>query len=259
MKLVDAHCHLESAHFSGDRDRVIADAREAGIVKLITSSITPDQWEISRGLAETYPEVEYSVGVHPWYIRESYIDDLPGLMAAGKQGAVAIGEIGLDSKIADSDYILQTRFFEEQLSIAVEIGLPVIMHCRGAFYELMRSLRRVGVPAAGGIVHSFSGSAEIAGELMKLGISFSMGGILTYRASRKRTDVLKIIYPGHFLLETDSPDIPPVEKRGEVNYPRNIVHNLRGASGILGEDIETIARHTTRNAARIFNLDIPDE
>lgn len=256
MKLVDAHCHLESGRFIGKLDGIIADAREAGIIRLITSSIVPAQWETSRSIASRYPDVEFTMGVHPWYIEESFMADLPSLSAAKRLGAVAIGEIGLDRKIERGDFSLQVLFFEEQLSIAKEIGLPVVIHCRGAFNELILSLKRVGTPEAGGIVHSFSGSEEIAEKLMGLGLSFSMGGVLTYRNSRKRAAVLKKIYPGHFLLETDSPDIPPVEKRGEVNLPRNILYNLRGAADSIGDDIETIAKHTTENASRLFSLDI---
>lgn len=256
MKLVDAHCHLESDHFSGMLDGVIADAREAGIVRLITSSIVPAQWETSRSIAARYPDVEFAMGIHPWYIDASFMEALPSLASARRLGAVAIGEIGLDRKIEGGDFALQVLFFEEQLAVARETGLPVIMHCRGAFNELIVSLKRVGLPPAGGIVHSFSGSEEIADELMRLGLSFSMGGVLTYRNSRKRAAVLKKIYPENFLLETDSPDIPPVEKKGEVNYPRNILYNLRGAADILGEHIETIAARTTANASRVFGLGI---
>ena len=95
---------------------------------------------------------------------------------------------------------------------------------------------------------------EIADELVKLGISFSMGGVLTYRNSRKRSEVVKRIYPDHFMLETDSPDIPPVEARGGLHVPANIIHNLKAASEILGVSEEKVAERTTENASRMFNL-----
>jgi TatD DNase family protein len=132
----------------------------------------------------------------------------------------------------------------------------VVIHCRGAFNELILSLKRIGVPKAGGIIHSFSGSPELADELIRYGLNFSMGGTLTYRNSKKRAAVLKKIYPDHFLLETDSPDIPPVQKHGEINYPHYIRYNLQAAAEILGDTIENVAEHTTRNAIRIFRLKI---
>ena len=106
----------------------------------------------------------------------------------------------------------------------------------------------------GGIVHNFNGSAELAEDLIRHGLSFSLGGILTYRDSKKRALMLKKIWPDHFLLETDSPDIPPSEKKGEVNEPANIQYNLRAASEILGVPEEIIAEKTTENAKRIFGV-----
>jgi TatD DNase family protein len=256
MRLVDAHCHLESDHFRNDLDGVIERARAAGIVKLITASITPDQWPVSRALAGRYPEVEFAMGIHPWYINESFHDAIPSLADAKKLGAAAIGEIGLDRKNEITRFDLQVDFFEKQLAIAREINLPVVIHCRGAFNEMLVSLRRIGAPAAGGIIHSFSGSPELAEELMRFGLSFSMGGTLTFRNSKKRASVLERIYPGHFLLETDSPDIPPVQKHGEVNYPHYITYNLQAAAETIGVTVEEIAEHTTRNAERIFSLKI---
>ena len=257
MKIVDAHCHLESEHFSGDLDSIIDEARIAGLAKMITASIVPEQWDISLSLAARYEEVECALGVHPWYIDPGHKGSLPGLANAGKRGAVAIGEIGLDSKVDSPSLSVQTEFFEEQLSIARDINLPLVMHCRGAFQELLRSLKRVGLPDAGGLIHSFNSSAETAEYFMKLGISFSIGGILTYRNSAKRTRLMHRIYPHHFLLETDSPDIPPLEARTDPptpNRPSNIIYNLRAAAEILEKPEEEIAAITTENAVRIFNL-----
>ena len=249
------HCHLESLHYRDDLDGLVEESRRAGLVKLITASIAPDQWDLSLQLAARYPEVECALGIHPWYILESHRADLPRLADARAMGAVAIGEIGLDCKTEVVDFGLQVEFFEKQLAIAREARLPVIVHCRGAFNELIRSVRKGGPLAAGGVIHSYSGSPELAGELMDLGFSFSMGGTLTFRNSPKRAAVLKKIYPGRFLLETDSPDIPPVQKRGEINRPSYIRYNLEAAAEIIGVSAEAIAACTTRNAAELFNLE----
>jgi TatD DNase family protein len=255
MRLVDVHCHLESDLFSSCLDQIIADAEKAGIVKLITSSITPDEWELSRSIAQRYDSVDFALGVHPWYGMPDDIKKLDGLYRAGELGAVAIGEIGLDSKV-DRPIEFQKKLFESQLKIAKEIELPIIVHCRGAFNELIESIRAIGLPERGGIIHSFSGSVELAREFIKYGLSFSFGGVLTYRDSKKRTEVLRSIYPDNFLLETDSPDIPPIEARGGPNVPTNILYNLSAAAEILGLDRDLIAETTTDNAVRIFDLDI---
>jgi len=259
MELVDVHCHLESSYLYKNLDTVLRDAVDTGVKKLITSSITPEQWPVSLGLATRYEEVECALGVHPWYLDESFFSSLDLLGDEARKGAVAIGEIGLDIKVDFPALDQQVPFFEKQLAVARELNLPVIMHCRGAWQEILKSIKRVGMPEAGGLLHSFSGSPEIAEDFIPLGISFSMGGILTYRNSRKRKNLLKKIYPRHFLLETDSPDIPPVEVRTDPaspNVPANIIYNLRAAADILEKSAEEIARETTANAVRIFNLDM---
>jgi TatD DNase family protein len=256
LRLVDVHCHLESDYFKDTLGEVIKNAKNAGILKLITSSINPEQWELSRSISASFEEVEFANGVHPWYCRNEDIEKLKSLYNAKEIGAIAIGEIGLDTKIDRPGLELQKIIFESQLRIAKDIDLPVIIHCRGAFNELLYYIKKIGMPTRGGIIHSFSGSVEIAEEYMKHNINFSFGGALTFRNSKKKADVLKKIYPEHVLLETDSPDIPPVEAREMPNVPSNIIYNLRALSEILGIDEHRIAETTTQNAIRVFKLDI---
>lgn len=252
MRLVDVHCHLESDEFHDSIDDVMAGARRAGVVKLLTASIAPEQWPVSRALAERYPEVECAWGVHPWYAKPEHERLLDGLRKAREAGAAAIGEIGLDRKVATPDFELQRRFFEVQLRIAVELDRPVVIHCRGAFDDLAVSFKRVGLPKSGGLIHSYSGSAEWIRPWLERGLFVSLGGALTYRNSRKKRDVLRAVYPGALLLETDSPDIPPVECHGEVNVPTNILYNLRAAAEILEISENDLAEQTTNNAFRLF-------
>ena len=254
VRLVDVHCHLESELFAGGLDSIIAGARKVGIARLITSSIVPEEWALSESIARRYEEVEFALGIHPWYGREGDEERIDGLFQARERGAVAIGEIGLDKKTETVPLELQKRLFGRQIAIARETGLPVIVHCRGAFDELRVIVKKIGLPAAGGVIHSFSGSVEIAAELMKFGFSFSFGGALTYRNSRKKEAVLNAVFPDRFMLETDSPDIPPVEAKGRPNVPANILYNLKAASEILGVSEEKIAEASTANAARTFGL-----
>lgn len=158
-------------------------------------------------------------------------------------------------KIESPQFNLQREIFELQLQYAVETNIPVIIHCRGAFNELIESISRIGIPGRGGILHAYSGSLELTEILIKKGLAFSMGGTLTYKNSKKRSDVLKRIYPDHFLLETDSPDIPPVNTL-KPNVPSNILLNLKAAAEILGVAEETIAETTTFNAKKIFGLNL---
>lgn len=258
MKLIDVHCHLESREFANNLDEVLADARAAGVVKAITAATTPKQWAVSESLAARYPEVAFALGIHPWYIKPGDLERAAALRHARERGAVAIGEIGLDGKIATPALQDQLPIFEAQLAIACELDLPVVLHCRGAFNELDRSLKSIGAPRAGGIVHAFSGSVENAAQLIAYGLSVSLGGALTYRNSKKRDAVLRHIYPDHLMLETDSPDIPPVQIRGtgQPNVPALIRLNLTAAAETLGVEEEQVATATTRNACRVFRLEV---
>ncbi len=254
MRLVDVHCHLESEAFQDTLDNVLEGARRAGICKLITASIDPSQWRVSAALARRYAMVEYAVGVHPWYCPEETLPQLARLPEAAS-AAVAIGEIGLDAKTQRFPLALQMEVLTPQLKIAQELDLPVILHCRGAFNEMLRLFKQYGAPH-GGVFHNFSGSPELAEQFMEYGLAFSLGGVMTWRNSAKRTRLLRRIYPDYFLLETDAPDIPPVEARGTVNTPANILYNLRAAAELLALPAETVAETTTRNAARIFKLQL---
>jgi len=256
MRLVDVHCHLEAEEFRDSLDTILTDARQAGIVKLVTASIVPEQWAVSEALGRQYPEVAFAWGIHPWYLKEEYLEQAEGLRAARDHGAAAIGEIGLDGKIESPPMEMQRVFFERQLRIAKELDLPVVIHCRGAFNELIEVLKAVGAPQAGGVIHAFKGSVELAEECMKHRLRFSMGGAMTFHKSKKREQVLRRIYPEHFLLETDSPDIPPVETLDQMNVPANILYNLRGAAKYLEVPEEEIAETTTRNAAALFGFNL---
>jgi len=207
------------------------------------------------GMAEK--RIFAAVGIHPYHadrVDEEALTKLRRLAAL--EGVVAIGEIGLDKKIETPAMELQTEFFEAQLEIAKELNLPVAIHCRGAFNELLSSLTRVGIPAVGGMIHAFSGNVQLARTFVEFGLKFSLGRSLTYKKCRKREELMAFIYPDHFLLETDSPDMVPIGADPEMpNEPKNIVFNLRGAADILGRDEAEIAETTTQNALHLFALD----
>ena len=256
MRLVDAHCHLEDESLHSRLDEVLRDARDAGIIRLLTSAVSPEQWHISAGIARRHPEVAFALGVHPWYAKPEYLAQLEQLQQARELGAKAIGEIGLDKKIETPPLELQTEFFDTQLAIAKELALPVVIHCRGAFNELLASLKRIGTPSPGGIIHAFSGNIQLARTFVTFGLKFSLGRSLTYTKCRKREELMRFIYPDHFLLETDSPDMPPVgAEPGAPNEPRNLILNLRGAADLLGRDETEVAEATTRNALKLFDLE----
>lgn len=258
MRLIDVHSHLEYGKLYGRIDDVVKNASRAGVIKIITNTILPEKWERSLEISGRFDEVESALGIHPWYLKPEHypsLDDLPDYL---KRGAIAVGEIGLDRENRAADYELQKKFFIKQLGIARELSLPVILHCRGAFDELAAIIKNEGLPEPGGVIHAFSGSKETAAMMIKCGLSFSIGGSVTYRLSRKRIDGLKFIYPRHLLLETDSPDFVPIGVEAEYNEPANIGHNLKALSIVLETDPEEVAETTTVNAAQIFRFKFPE-
>ncbi len=254
MKIIDVHCHLEAEEFKDDLEDVLNKARSVGIIKLITSSISPEQWDTSLSLAQQYPEIECTWGVHPWYVKEEYFQDLNRLLTDSVNKIVGIGEIGLDLKIDTPPYELQEKFFVRQLEIAKEINLPVVIHCRGAFSQLIGIINKIGMPERGGVIHAFKGSFEIVEQLIPHNIFFSFGCGITYRYSSKREKILHRIYPNHILVETDSPDIPPAGESGTRNVPSNISLVLSALAEYLKCPEIEIAKHTTNNAKKIFKL-----
>jgi TatD DNase family protein len=253
MHIIDVHCHLQASAFNTDIGKVIEDAHNAGVVAFINSATEPSDWQSCRELQSRFKDCHYALGIHPWYISEGDELFLDSLNDTDYSGAIAIGEIGLDKKFSKIDLEIQQKIFCLQLDRARSLNLPVVIHCIGAWSELIECLDRIPVPR-GGVVHNFNGSAELAQSLMRKGLSFSLGGTLTYRDSSKRAAMLQSIYPDHLMLETDSPDIPPIEKPKVRNEPSFIRYTLAAASEILGTDQEIIANITTRNAGRMFGL-----
>ncbi len=254
MEIIDVHCHLEAEEFSSDLEEVLNKAKSVGIIKLITSSVIPEQWNKSLQLSQQYPEIECTWGIHPWYVKEEYFSDLNYLLSDSANKIIAIGEIGLDLKIDNPPYELQEKFFVRQLEIAKELNLPVVMHCRGAFSQLTGIINKIGMPEKGGIIHAFKGSLEIVEQLTPHNIFFSFGCGITYRYSSKRERVLNQIYPKHILIETDSPDIPPSGQTDMRNVPSNITIVLSVLSDYLKCSEKEIAENTTNNAKKFFNI-----
>ena len=192
-----------------------------------------------------------ALGIHPWYIPDDAEEFLSALSDTDFLGASAIGEIGLDTADEKIPLERQIRVFEAQLALAEAMRLPSVVHCRGAFSELMQCAERIGI-SRGAVIHAFNGSAELAKDLGRRGFSFSFGGVLTFKDSQKRAAMLRSVYPERFLVETDSPDIPVAGRKGERNEPARIVDIIEAAASILGEPEERVAETAFSNAKRLF-------
>lgn len=249
----DTHCHLDAAEFDADRDAVYAAAAAGGVITLVVPAVSRDNFTAVAATCERYEGCLPAWGLHPMYIgvhRPEHLADLRAQIEG--QRPVAIGEIGLDLFVRDLDPATQEYFLVEQLKIAKEYDLPVLLHCRKANDALLKQLRRIRV--RGGIAHAFNGSPQQADEFIKLGFKLGFGGAFTWpRANNLRRLAVDLPLDA-IVLETDSPDIPPVWIGRGRNAPTELPRIAQTLAELRGQDIETVAQVTTRNAWELFGL-----
>lgn len=254
--LVDTHVHLDAAAFADDRVAVIERATAAGVAAMIVPAVDLRSWSAIRKLCGEHRALFPAFGLHPMYLAQhapEHVQALSPWLDAGP--AVGIGEIGLDFHVTGLDHALQRDYFVRQLRLARERQLPVIVHARGALEEVILTLRHVG--GLRGVVHSFSGSEQQARQLWQLGFHLGIGGPVTYaRAQRLRRIVAQA--PIEFLLlESDAPDQPDADHRGQRNEPVRVANVLNCVAALRGESATTIAAATSANARRLFDLSSP--
>jgi len=250
---IDTHCHLDAAEFDADRDAEYARAVAGGVTTLVIPTVSRDNFAAVATTCERYPGCLPAWGLHPMYIgvhRPEHLADLRAQIEA--QRPVAVGEIGLD-RFVDLDYPTQEYFCIAQLKLAREFDLPVLLHCRRANDDLLKHLRRIGV--RGGIAHAFNGSPQQADAFIKLGFKLGFGGAFTWpRANNLRRLAVDLPLDA-IVLETDSPDIPPVWIGRGRNAPGELPRIAQTLAELRGLDVDAVAQATTRNARELFCLD----
>ena len=253
---IDSHCHLDAPEFDADRDRVIAEARSAGVEAQILPAIRAANWPHLKVLCDGHPDLFPAYGLHPMFLADHRPEHLPQLRQwVERERPVAVGECGLDFFVDGLDPETQRDFLRGQLDLAAEFDLPVILHARRAVDALLVELRRYGGRLRG-VVHSYSGSEEQAQQLFKLGFCLGIGGPVTYeRAQRLRRLVARM--PIEFLvLETDAPDQPPAWSRGTRNTPGHLPDIAEQVVLLRHMDIVSLARETQTNTRNLFRLPI---
>ena len=221
--MIDTHCHLDAREFETDRDAVVAAAREAGVTTLILPSVEVSGFPAVRACCQRYPGCHPAYGIHPLYVGAAREDDLYTLRQwlrdeiSGEHPPVAVGEIGLDFFVPGHDASRQEQFFIEQLQIAAEFNLPVLLHVRRAVVQVLKCLRHSKVRR--GIAHAFNGSRQQAQAFIDLGFKLGFGGAMTWpRATRIRQLATELPLES-IVLETDAPDMSPVWRQGQRNSP----------------------------------------
>jgi len=252
LAIFDSHAHLDAPEFDGDRARVLRDAREAGVMEMLVPAITAAGWPRLQALCASEPGLHPAYGLHPCYLAQHAEGDLVALDAwLRTHPAAAVGECGLDYMQAGLDHERQMHFLRGQFEIAHRFDLPLVLHARHAFEAVILELRGFGKPLRG-VVHSFSGSAEQAQQLWKLGFLVGIGGPVTHERARRLQKVVASLPMESLLLETDAPDQPGARHKGERNEPAFLGEVLHCVAGLRGENPDELARVTTVNARRLF-------
>ncbi|ADL06826.1 TatD family hydrolase [Thermosediminibacter oceani] len=252
--LVDVHAHLDDEAFDGDRDQLLEEIKSQGI-KVINAGTDLETSRFSLQLAREYGFVYACVGVHPHEasrVPADYLDALREMARDPK--VVAIGEIGLDYHYNFSPGDVQKEVFEEQLSLARELGLPVVVHSREADCDTLEILKKSGVRKS--LMHCYSGSPEMAAELAELGFYFSFGGPLTFKNAAKTREVAAGLPRDRVLIETDCPYLTPEPFRGKRNDPTRLPYIAAALAQIWRVPVEEVVEITCRNAVSLFNIDL---
>ena len=254
MTLFDTHAHYDDEAFDTDREALLAALPENGVGLVVNPGCDLPSSRTAIALAEKYPHVYAAVGVHP----ENCGDWEDGFLSQLRQLAVrdkvrAIGEIGLDYYWEENPpRELQQQVFRAQLQLAQELDLPVIVHDREAHGDSLSIIREF--PNLRGVFHCFSGSAEMAKELVKLGWMISFTGVLTYKNARKALETADAVPLEHLMIETDSPYMAPVPNRGKRNDSRNVSFICQKLAEVKGVSPEDCARITMENGKRFFRI-----
>jgi TatD DNase family protein len=247
---VDTHCHLDDASLIRRLPEVLARSVAAGVTRFIVPGVGPECWDDVMAVAGDRSGIFAAPGIHPMRAALFSEESLARLEQLCRD-AVAVGEIGLDYGYEISREV-QQQAFRAQLRLAVNRGLPVLIHCRRAFADTLGILREEEVRRVGGVMHAFSGSPEIAAECIRLGLFIGMAGPVTYDNAVRPVEVVKQIPLEHLLLETDAPDLTPVPHRGKPNEPAFMVETAQKIAEIKGVTLEEVAHVTTANAERLF-------
>lgn len=251
--LIDSHCHLDAGEFDPDREAVIERARTAGVGRQVVPATTASLWPKLRDTCSAHDGLFAGYGLHPMFLAEHRREHLQSLREwVEAERPVAIGECGLDWFVDGLDRDGQQHYFRAQLELAAEFDLPVIVHARRAVEDVILAIRDVG--SLRGVVHSWSGSHAQAEQLWKHGFLLGLGGPVTYARARRLRELAANMPLDYLLLETDAPDQPDCDHRGQRNEPGRLPVVLDAIAGLRGVEPEAVARATTANAERLFRL-----
>lgn len=256
MNIFDTHTHLNVENFAGKEAEEIAAARELGVTKMNIVGFDEPTIKRSLGLSAQFSELYSTIGWHPTEAG-SYTQEVEDMIVShlSNSRVVALGEIGLDYHWMEDPKDVQIEVFKRQIQLSKDHDLPFVVHTRDALEDTYEVVKEVGVGPRGGIMHSYSGSLEMAQKFVDLGMLISFSGVVTFKKALDVQEAAQKLPLDKILVETDAPYLAPVPKRGRENhtaYTRYVVDKIAELRGLRSEEV---AKATTENALRIFEID----
>lgn len=255
MHWFDSHCHLDLSPLAARAEATWKEANACGVTRVLIPSVAPEAWAGTRALARRLAGARFALGVHPWWlehISQAPAQVEPQLRAALSQGAVALGECGLDGARTPA-LAAQIPWLEMQLQVAEGLQLPVILHAHKAHNELLRVLNKF--PRVRGVVHGFSGSLQQAEDFLARGWLLGIGGVVTYARAKKTRATVKALPAGSFLLETDAPSMPLAGIQGQANVPARLLDVARCVAELRHESLAALHAAVTAAETQLFSAD----
>ncbi|WP_298441329.1 TatD family hydrolase [uncultured Ferrimonas sp.] len=252
--MIDSHCHLDLPPLLGQLDAVLARAAAAGITQMLVPAVNRERWPQLEQLAQR-PQLQVAIGLHPCFAH-NVSDDLQRMAERLRcsHPFIAIGECGLDAVAGQLPMSQQLLLCQAQLTLAQQHQLPVILHVRSAHNEMLQLLSRTKL-LAGGVVHGFSGSIELATQYIRHNLHLGIGGVCTYPRAKKTRAMVAQLPREWMLFETDSPDMPLSGHQGQPNQPHQIANIVREVATIRGEPIDYLHAIQQENYRRLFHIE----
>ncbi len=253
MKLIDSHCHIDDDRLDATRTEVLRRAATNGIERMVVPATTAARWQKIKALCDNEVGLLPAYGLHPMFMQEHAREHLVQLERwVTEENPVAVGECGLDFFAGHEDEPWQTELFRGQIEIASQSGLPLIVHARKSLDKVISLLRRHA--HHGGVIHSFSGSEQQARQLIDLGFYLGIAATVSFDRAKRLRQVVSSVPQEWLLIESDAPDQPGAQHRGELNEPGFIIDHLPVMAELRQLEVQAMAEILTQNCARLFRL-----
>ncbi len=255
MEIIDSHCHINFPELKDDIAGLLNRMEQAGVTRALCVSVSLEAFPEVLGLAESYPNIYASVGVHPDHVQGEEPDTDRLISLSGHPKIVAIGETGLDYYRLEGDLEWQRDRFRNHIRAARQTGKPLIIHTREAGADTIRIMREEDAASVGGVMHCFTETWEIAQAAMEMNFLISFSGILTFKNAKALREVADRVPLESAMVETDSPYLAPVPHRGKTNEPAYVRYVAEELARIKGVPLEAVAATTSANFRRLFQIE----